>query len=183
MVKPTKTKPRQQQQLLQLSLSSFLLRILPSFSSSEHGHVAAASSSSSSSSAATGGGSRYCKYPPSPAPPARSSRNNRLNRSHSRSCEILTTPKSPKSNRTPQPPRRKMNLLAVASPSAKSQSTADLRTITERPESSSLSPNERAIWWTELSTMLSKAGTMWHKVNRNWFRRRSTCPKQERRRS
>lgn len=175
MVKPTKTKHRllqqQQQQLLQLSL--FLLRILPSFSSSEHGPVAAASSSSST---ATGGGSRYCKYPPSPA---HSSRNNRLNRSQSRSCEILTTPKPPKSNRTPQPPRRKMNLLAVASPSAKSQSTADLRTVTERPESSPL-PYERAIWWTEWSTMLSKAGTMWQKVNSNWFRRTSTCPKQER---
>lgn len=177
MVKPTKTKLRQlqQQQLLQLSL--FLLRILPSFSSSEPGPVAAASSSScSSSSTATGGGSRYCKYPPSPA---RSSRNNRLNRSQSRSCEILTTPKLPKSNRTPQPPRRKMNLLAVASPSAKSQSTADLRTVTERPESTP-SPYERANWWTEWSTMLSKAGTMWHKVNRNWFRRTSTSPKQER---
>lgn len=142
--------------------------------------AADSSHSSASSSAATGGGSRYYNLPPSPAPSAHFARNNRLNRSHSRSCEILTTPKCPKSNRTPQPPRRKMNLLAVASSSAKSHSTADLRTITERPQLSSLSPHERANWWTELSTMLSKAGTMWHKVNRNWFRRTSTCPKQER---
>ncbi|XP_021695760.1 syntaxin-1A isoform X2 [Aedes aegypti] len=154
-----------------LKYQSKARRVLPSFSSSEHGHVVAASSSSASSGA--GGATRYSKYPPSPVP--------RLNRSQSRSCEILTTPKFP--------PRRKLNLLAPPPSSssslsaAKSQSTADLRHLHPATTASGPTSNERANWWTELSTTLSKAGTMWHKVNRNWFRRTSTCPKQERKKS
>lgn len=189
LTKPTIKKPCKTTKNCYNFLSLSPLRVLPSFSSSEHGHVVAASSSSASSSgAATGGVSRYyCKYPPSPVP--RSRPDHRLNQFLSRSCEILDTPKfSPTTPRSE--PRRKLNLLVPWSSS--SQSTTDLRRIerhlhpaaaAERPEpppSSAAPPNERANWWTELSTTLSKAGTMWHKVNRNWFRRTSTCPKQER---
>lgn len=164
--------------------SSFasLLRVLPSFASSEH--VAATSSASGTGTASSSSG---CKFSSSPVASNRfrntnNNNNNasRLNRTHSRSHELLNQTSSPFTSSSAPTRRRKPNLLAAALAPGLSPKSHSVSDLLGDDAAGTCAPSERAKWWTELSTTWSKVGTMWQRVRSNWSRRASTCPKQER---